>query len=31
MTHHAVGVAGRFAPRSVLLPLYERFAPSPDR
>jgi uncharacterized protein len=29
MTHHAVGVAGRFAPRSVLLPLYERFAPDP--
>ena len=31
VTHHAVGVAGRFAPRSVLLPLYERFAPNPDR
>ena len=31
VTHHAVGVAGRLAPRSVLLPLYERFAPNPDR
>ena len=31
VAHHAVGVAGRFAPRSVLLPLYERFAPKPDR
>ena len=31
-THQAVGMAGRFAPRSVLLPLVERFgSPSRDR
>lgn len=30
LAHHAAGVAGRFAPRSVLLPLVERFG-SPDR
>ena len=29
VTHQAVGMAGRFAPRSVMLPLMERFgAPS---
>jgi hypothetical protein len=32
ITHQAVGMAGRFAPRSVLLPLMERFgSPSSDR
>jgi short-subunit dehydrogenase len=30
ITHQAVGIAGRFAPRSVLLPLMERFG-SPSR
>ena len=31
MTHQAFGVAGRVAPRSVLLPLYERFGPTRGR
>ena len=31
VTHQAFGVAGRFAPRSVLLPLYERFGPTRNR